>query len=56
MTPREFFYPRVALDFYQSMTNRGVSSPTLSYFTIDGRYGILEARNIVEALQFLLSQ
>ncbi|KAL6342188.1 hypothetical protein AAG906_006802 [Vitis piasezkii] len=23
MTPREFFYPRVAMDFYQSMTTQG---------------------------------
>ncbi|RVW92723.1 hypothetical protein CK203_041570 [Vitis vinifera] len=51
MTPREFFYPRVALDFYQSMTTRGVPSPTLIHFTIDGRHGILEARDIVETLQ-----
>ena len=51
MTPHEFFYPRVALDFYQSMTTHGVPSPTAIHFTIDGRHGILEARNIAEALQ-----
>ena len=51
MTPREFFYLRVALDFYQFMTTRGVPSPTSIHFTIDGRHGILEARDIVEALQ-----
>ena len=51
MTSREFFYPRVALDFYQSMTPRGVPSPTVIPFTIDGRHGILEARHIAEALQ-----
>ena len=51
MTPHEFFYPRVALDFYQSMTTRGVPSPTSIHFTIDGRYGILETRDIAEALQ-----
>ena len=51
MTPREFFYPRVALYFYQFMTTRGVPSPTSIHFTIDGRYGILKARDIVEALQ-----
>ena len=51
MTPREFFYPRVALDFYQSMTTRGVRSPTSIHFTIDEHHGILKARNIVEALQ-----
>ena len=51
MTPREFFYPRVALEFYQFMTTHGVPSPTTIHFTIDGRHGILEARGIVEALQ-----
>ena len=51
MTPREFFYPKVALDFYHSMTTRGVPSPTAIHFTIDGRHGIVEARHIVEALQ-----
>ena len=50
MTPREFFYPRVALEFYQSMTTRGVQSPTAIHFTIDGRHGVLEARQIAEAL------
>ena len=53
MTPCEFFYPRVALDFYQSMTTHGVPSPTTIHFTIDGRHGILEARHIAEALQIL---
>ena len=51
MTPREFFYPIVALDFYQSMTTCGVPSPTSIHFTIDGRHGILKARDIAEALQ-----
>ena len=51
MTPYEFFYPRVALDFYQSMTTRGVPSPTTIHFTIDGRHGILQSRHIAEALQ-----
>ncbi|RVW92568.1 hypothetical protein CK203_039413 [Vitis vinifera] len=37
MTPNEFFYPRVALDFYQSMTTCGVPSPTAIHFSIDGR-------------------
>ncbi|RVW63989.1 hypothetical protein CK203_049393 [Vitis vinifera] len=31
-----FFYPRVALDFYQSMTTRGVPTPASIIFTIDG--------------------
>ena len=50
MTPREFFYPRVALEFYQSMTTHGSRSPTAIYFSIDGRQSILEARHIAETL------
>ena len=50
MTPREFFYPRVAMDFYQSMTTQGARSLTTIHFSIDGRQGILEARHIAEAL------
>ena len=50
MTPRDFFYPRVALDFYQSMTTHHVQDPTVIHFTIDGRHGILGARHIAEAL------
>ena len=51
MTPRELFYPRVALDFYQSMTTRGVPSPTSIHSTIDRCHGIREVRYIAEALQ-----
>ena len=37
MTPRQFFYPRVVLQFYYSMTSRGVPSPLELQFTIDDR-------------------
>ena len=50
MNPRDFFYPWVALDFYQSMTTRRIRNPNVIHFTIDGRHGILGARHIVEAL------
>ena len=50
MTPREFFCPRVALDFYHSMTTHGAWSPTTIHFSIDGSQGIFEARHVVEAL------
>ena len=50
MTPRDFFYSRVALNFYQSMTTHRVRDPTVIHFTIDGRHGILRARHIAEAL------
>ena len=42
LTPRDFFYPRVALDFYQSMTTNQVRDPTVIHFTIDGRHGFWE--------------
>ena len=51
LTPRDFFYPRVAMDFYQSMTTHHVREPTLIHFTIDGRHGIMGARHIAEALR-----
>ena len=50
MTPREFFYPIVAMNFYQSMTTQGTRSPTAIHFNIDGCQSILEARHIAEAL------
>ncbi|RVW21921.1 hypothetical protein CK203_101098 [Vitis vinifera] len=50
LTPRQFYYPRVVLDFYQSMTTRGLRNPTLIQFTIDGRQGAIGARHIAEAL------
>ena len=51
MTLRDFFYPCVALDFYQSMTTHCVRDPIVIHFTIEGRHGILGARHIVEALR-----
>ena len=51
MTLRDFFYPQVALDFYQSMTTHRVWDPTVIHFTINGRHGILGARHIAEALR-----
>ena len=49
MTPRRFFYPRVVIDFYQSMTSRGEQNPTAIRFTIDDRQGILKAADIAAA-------
>ena len=51
MTLRDFFYPCVALDFYQSMTTHHVRDPTVIHFTIDGRHGILGAKHIAEVLR-----
>ena len=50
MTPREFFYPKIAMDFYQSMTTQGVQSSIAIRFSIDRCQGILEARHIAKAL------
>ncbi|RVW80045.1 hypothetical protein CK203_055809 [Vitis vinifera] len=51
LTPRQFYYPRVVIDFYQSMTTRGLRNPTLIQFTIDERQGAIGARHIAEALR-----
>ena len=50
MTPRQFYYPRVVLQFYHSMTSRGVPSPLELRFTIDDRPGVLRVANISAAL------
>ena len=50
MTPRQFFYPRVVLEFYHTMTSRGVSDQMQLQFSIDGRPGILRASDITAAL------
>ena len=41
MTPRQFYYPRVVLQFYHSMTSRGAPSPLELRFSIDDRPGVL---------------
>ena len=50
MTPRQFYYPRVVLQFYHSMTSRGPPSPLELQFTIDDRPGFLRAADISAAL------
>ena len=50
MTPRDFFYPRVALEFYQSITTHRVQDPIVIHFSIDGHHGTLGAIHIAEAL------
>ena len=46
MTPCQFFYPRVVIEFYQTMTSRRDHNPTALHFSIDGHEGILRASNI----------
>ena len=50
MTPRQFFYPRVVLEFYHTMTSQGVPSPLEIRFNIDDRPGVLRAMDITAAL------
>ena len=50
MTPRQFYYPRVVLQFYHSMTSRGALSPLELRFTIDDRPGVLQAADDSAAL------
>ena len=50
MAPRQFFYPRVVLEFYHTMTSRGMSDQIQLRFIIDGRPGILRAIDITIAL------
>ena len=50
MTPWQFYYPRVVLQFYHSMTSREVPSPLELRFTIDDRPGVLRAADISAAL------
>ena len=49
MTPRRFFYPRVVIEFYHTMTSRREPNPITIHFTIDGRPGILRATDIAAA-------
>ena len=50
MTPRQFFYPQVVLEFYHTMTSRGTPSQMEIRFSIDGRPGVLRAVDITTAL------
>ena len=50
MTPRQFYYPRVVLQFYHFMTSQGAPSPLELRFSIDDRPGVLRAADISVAL------
>ena len=50
MTPRQFFYPQVVLEFYHTMTSRGAPSQMENLFSIDSRLGVLRAAGITAAL------
>ena len=50
MTPRQFYYPRVMLQFYHSMNSQGAPSLLELRFSIDDRPGVLRAADISAAL------
>ena len=50
MTPRQYYYPRVVLQFYHSMTSQGATGPLELQFSIDDRPGVLRAADISAAL------
>ena len=56
MTPRQFYYPQVVLQFYHSMTSRGAPSPLELRFSIDDRPGVLRAADISAALGLPVEQ
>ena len=50
MMLRRYYYPRVVIEFYHTMTSRQEANPTALYFSINGRLGILRASDITVAL------
>ena len=52
MTPCRFFYPRVVIEFYHTMTSRRVPQPTAIHFSIDGRERTLPAVDIATTFNF----
>ena len=50
MTPRQYYYHQVVIEFYHAMTSRREANPTALHFSIDGRPGILRALDITTAL------
>ena len=50
MRSRQYYYPRVVLQFYHSMTSRGAAGPLELQFTINDRSGVLRAADIAAVL------
>ena len=50
ITPRQYYYPRVVLQFYHSMTSRGADGPRELQFSIDDLRGVLRPVDISVAL------
>ena len=54
ITPRQFFYPRVVLEFYHTMTSGGVPSPLEIRFSIEDLPGVLRDADITAVLGLLV--
>ena len=52
MTPRRFFYPRVVIEFYHTMTSKRVPHRTTIHFSIDGLERTLRAADIATTFNF----
>ena len=48
--PRQFYYPRIVIKSYHTMTSRCEANPTALHFSIDGRPEILQASDITATL------
>ena len=55
MIPRQLFYPRVVVEFYQTLISRRDRNPTALHVSIDGREGILQASNIATTFNLLIA-
>ena len=53
MTPRQFFYIRVVIEFYHTITSRREPNPTALHFYIDDRPGILLASHITATFKYI---
>ncbi|RVW14718.1 hypothetical protein CK203_092647 [Vitis vinifera] len=56
LTPRDFFYPRIAMDFYQSMTTNQVRDPTLFISLLMGGMAYWEHAILLKPCKFPMSQ
>ena len=50
IVPRQFYYPRIVIEFYHTMTSRCEANLTALHFSIDGRPEILQASDITTTL------
>ena len=55
MVPRPLFYSRIIQEFYQTMTSKEVYPPSMIYFEIDGRQGMLNTKMVARSLDIPLT-